>query len=352
MKVLHLLKSNAYSGAENVVITMIKNMPPEIQAVYVCPDGKIRNTLIKKNVCHHLLKNFSIAEIRDAIENIKPDIIHAHDFTASVLATLIAKKETPIISHIHNNPPWIRFFNWRTVCYYMTTFRLNRIFVVSNAVKNEYFFHNLIDSKIKVLGNPIDLSDLQKELQLIDPMIQKDFDLIFIGRLTEQKDPLRFVRLVKRLCDIKKISAIMLGEGELLEDIKNEIKRLHLEEYILLKGFQSRPSQYLRNSYVLCMPSRFEGFGMVAVEAISLGIPVVAAKVGGLPEIINSSCGKLCVTDQDYIEEILKLLTDQDYYEKKSQAALIQARSLGNINCLIQEVVGEYKNIVENAHVK
>ena len=349
MKVLHLLKSNAYSGAENVVITMIQNMPPDIDAIYVCPDGKIRDVLIEKNVKHLLLKDFSIAEIHKAIESIKPGIIHAHDFTASILATLTVGMETPIISHIHNNPPWMKSLNWKTVGYFLATLKIKKIFVVSGAVKNEYFFHNLINSKTEVLGNPINLQYLQKELPLATSIIQKDFDLIFIGRLTEQKDPLRFVRLVKKLCDKKNVNAIMLGDGELFQKIKDEIKRLSLETNVELKGFQSQPSRYLCNSSVLCMPSKFEGFGLAAVEAICLGVPVVAADVGGLPEIINSSCGKLCVSDQEYVEEILKLLTNHEYYTSKSKSALKQAEKLGNINLYIQKVYKEYKNLAENA---
>lgn len=347
MKVLHLLKSNAYSGAENVVITMIRNMPPGVEPIYVCPDGIIRDVLKEKAVANYLLGDFTLAEIRKAIKNIKPDIIHAHDFTASILATLAADKKTPIISHIHNNPPWIKSFNWRTVGYFLSTFKIQKIFVVSKAVKTEYFFNNLIDSKIEVIGNPVDLSDLQRDLTQINPSIQKDFDLIFIGRFTEQKDPLRFIRLVKKLSYKKDINAIMLGDGELFQQAKKEIKRLNLESCIRLKGFQKQPSIYLRNSLILCMPSKYEGYGMVAIEAISLGIPVVAADVGGLPEIINSDCGSLCNSDQDYVEEILKLLTDHDYYLSKSYNALEQAKKMGNINYYVQKVVNEYNKLVK-----
>lgn len=71
------------------------------------------------------------------------------------------------------------------------------------------------------------------------------------------------------------------------------IEELGLVHVIRLYGFQKNPYIYLKQAKVMCMPSKWEGFGLAAVEALALGKPVIAAPVGGLNDIINDNCGKL-----------------------------------------------------------
>ena len=105
------------------------------------------------------------------------------------------------------------------------------------------------------------------------------------------------------------VKAVMIGDGELREIVEEKIQELGLEEIINLKGFLENPYEVLQKCKVLCMPSRWEGFGLAAVEALALGVPVVATEVGGLPGIIDESCGKLCDSKETFVEEIGSLLS-------------------------------------------
>ena len=81
-KVMHILNSSAYSGAEKVVITIIKNMPQEYKCCYVSPEGTIRKQLQKNDILYFGINRLSIRELRKILKEYQPDIIHAHDCRA------------------------------------------------------------------------------------------------------------------------------------------------------------------------------------------------------------------------------------------------------------------------------
>ena len=93
----------------------------------------------------------------------------------------------------------------------------------------------------------------------------------------------------------------------------------------------------LFRSKIVVMPSKFEGFGLVAYEAMCLGVPVIACPVGGLVNIIDNNCGYLCNDVDDFVSKITTLLTDKDEYNKKVKLSLEKSISLDN-----------YKDYIEN----
>ena len=104
MKIMHLLATNSFSGAENVVcqiIDMYKN-DKDLDMVYCSPNGKIKNKLVEKNIKFYPLNKLNYSSIKKAIMDFEPDIIHAHDIKATIYASLFSKK-CKIISHVHGN---------------------------------------------------------------------------------------------------------------------------------------------------------------------------------------------------------------------------------------------------------
>ena len=159
MKIIHILNSNSYSGAENVAMTIINKMKAEHDIIYVSPEGNIRQYLEKNNIRYEPIKKVSIKEIRRVIKKYKPDIIHAHDFTASIIASICGKK-VKTISHLHSNPTWIKSINLKTILYLISTIKYNKILLVSKSILNEYIFKKYIQKKSLIIGNPIDINKI------------------------------------------------------------------------------------------------------------------------------------------------------------------------------------------------
>ena len=93
------------------------------------------------------------------------------------------------------------------------------------------------------------------------------------------------------------------------------------------------------------MPSIFEGFGLVALEAMTLGKPVVCSGVGGLTDIVNDSCGYICNDINSYGDSISELLRDASIYSSKSDGAIRQAKAFDNSDAYCEQLYGIYQNL-------
>lgn len=334
-KVLHLLKSRQFSGAENVAINIIKHSQDNYDSIYCSPFGPIKNKLQEESVKFVLLNKFGVFSIIKVIRDEKPDIIHAHDFSSSILASLFYKQSV-VISHLHNNPLWIKKKCLKSYLYKKSSKFYNKILLVSNSILDEYVYSNDIKQKSIVLGNPIKLVKKNDNLP-------RSIDVLFVGRLTEQKNPLYFLNICSKLSN--RLNIVMIGDGELKEQCLDYIKNNNIDNISIL-GYKNEVHQYMNKSKVLLMTSKWEGFGLVAIEAFNMGVPVVATNVGGLKEIIVSDAGKLYNDTTTAIQEIVKLTTDEQYWEKKSSGAYRRALQLENIDKYSKKINNIYNEIL------
>lgn len=329
-RVLHVLQSSKFSGAENVVCRIIEMFEnTEIEMAYCSRNGQIGEVLKKRNITFFPMTTMSVSEIKRIVKLYKPDIVHAHDYMASILCAMSVKCR--IISHLHNNSPWIKDYSLKSFLYLISCFRYGRILAVSDAILDEYVFGSLIRKKTLVMGNPIDVAEIKNKAVQSSPYPEK-YDVIFLGRLVPAKKPLRFIKIIKELYkSLPDLKVVMVGNGELLEECQKSIYESGLTDVIRLLGFMANPYPALLNSKILCMTSEWEGYGLVAAEALTLGLPVVCTRAGGLKQIVNDECGKFCDDDAEFCDELKRLLTDDKYISLKSRKAVLQSELLNNI---------------------
>ena len=105
MKVMHVLNSRIYSGAEKVVCQIIKSFRSVegMEMVYCSPASEIVEKMLKEqDVTYLQVESLTPANLKRVIEAEKPDLIHAHDMRAGLVSALCCGK-IPLVSHIHNN---------------------------------------------------------------------------------------------------------------------------------------------------------------------------------------------------------------------------------------------------------
>lgn len=342
--IVHILNTGEFSGAENVVISIIKEFQnkDDYEMIYVSLAGNIESRLKKEKIKFEPIKKISIREINRVVRKYRPHIIHAHDFTASIVCACVAVN-TPVISHIHNNPPWLKTFNIRSMAYAASCIKYKYMLGVSQSVFSEYIFGKLFRKKEKIIGNPISIKAIQEKA--LEANNKDAYDIVFLGRLTTPKNPIKFVEIVSEVNKKYPVKAVMLGEGDLKPDIINRIKELKLNNIIDLRGFIENPYGILKESKILCMPSVWEGFGLAAVEALAVGTPVIAARVGGLPGFIDDSCGAICDLKEEYIEKIVLMLQRKNVYDEKVIGAYRKAKRLDNMDTYIKQIEQIYYKI-------
>lgn len=343
MRVLHVLQSNRFSGAENVVCQIITSMraDSDIDFIYCSRDGQIREALAERNITFAPLKEISRDEIKRVIDEVKPDVIHAHDRSASMVAALATKK-IPIIAHMHVNNNrgislMVKNFLWTLV-----SKRFKHIFWVSNTSFNGFQFHSLLKKKSSVLYNVMDRkSTIEKATMGKSDDI---YDVVYVGRLSYQKHPERLMSVLSEICKRKSdFRAAVIGDGEYADYVKNYIADNNLGEQIKYLGYLNKPLGVIQNSKVLLMTSRFEGTPMVAIEAQILGTPIVSTPADGMCEIItNDVNGYLSNFDEELVESTMRIITDKQLHARLQKGCEEESKKFTDIEKFCDLIKDKY----------
>ncbi len=345
-RVLHLLKSGIYSGAENVVIEIIRKLSNQYNFLYVASDGPIREILKKEHISYVLLQHYNPLTIRMVIDRFQPDVIHAHDFTASVYAALVARKNVPVISQLHYDPPWTYQKNAKTMIYSAISKRIQKLYLVTPVHVKKLAFYGAYRDKIHIVGNPVNTAEICDRANKQEG--GESSDVLFIGRLEDQKDPFRFVGIIENLKKrgLQHIHAIMLGDGELRTGCALEIRKKGLNANIKMKGFVDNPLAFLKQARVLCMTSKFEGFGIVCIEAAALGIPVVTTRTSGTMNIYRGTERIMFDRDEEIEDRIQELLQNPDMWDMASHQSREVSEKMDNYQRYFDRIDKGYQELM------
>jgi glycosyltransferase involved in cell wall biosynthesis len=344
MKILHVLSTNRISGAENVVADICMMFDGIYEMAYCSVNGPIKESLEDRGVKFIPLEKMSTLQVRKVIKEYKPDIIHAHDVRATVIATLVSGN-IPVISHLHVNSDTMSRITIKSVLYLLSTMKVKRIIVVSKSCINEYAFKNNIKNKTIVLKNIIYLNRINK---LIDRDVNDyDFDFVYLGRLNYQKNPQRIAKVsanVLKKCPNAKFGII--GQGELKEEMEKIFGNEGVLNRVIFTGNLPYPYKALKNAKCMLMCSRYEGLPIAALEAMALGVPIVSTPVDGMRDIINhNETGILSSENEELINSVIRLLSDERLYKNMSSLSRKRFQDLNDENYYKEKLKSIYDEI-------
>jgi glycosyltransferase involved in cell wall biosynthesis len=237
--------------------------------------------------------------------------------------------------HINNNRKYSNFIDMNILASQ----------TIENILRQKY---QEIEEKTRVILHGVDTQEefnpINIDLRGIESIVPKDkFIVSYMGRFSEEKCPQTFVDIADKLRDYKDIYFLMLGNGSEYNSVKLKIEKLGLHEKIYSPGFVEDNRPFLKASDLLIIPSKIEGIPIVLMESLSLGIPVIASSIGGIPDIIeNNYNGFLCDPNNidDFADRIIQV-----YLDKKLQNQLgLNARDYAKISLDISKMNSEYLN--------
>lgn len=167
--------------------------------------------------------------------------------------------------------------------------------------------------KIEVIHNGVSVGD--KIANIED---QEKIKIIFVGRLARPKMPISILKAIKNLPDNmrNKFYLNIVGFGEQEVFLNNFIKENKLADNVVIKN-SLKPEEVLGeylSSNLFVLPTQWEGFPMVIVEAMSAGLPVIASNVGGIKEIVDDSVGKLMTrgNEEKELADLFKVIIENN----------------------------------------
>jgi glycosyltransferase involved in cell wall biosynthesis len=298
--------------------------------------------------------------VEQELDAFKPDVIHVNtEFILGDIGFSYAKKRgIPAIYTFHtiwedyalNYFPFIPEFLLRFGVRHYLKIRLKRADVVivptdqvEEKVRNYY-----VKKQIRQLPTGIDPALFQhpaKKIEQFRRLMEDNYPstrgkriLLFAGRVAKEKNLSFVIQLFPELLEEHPDLALMIaGSGPWLDNYMEEAKNLGLEDNCIFTGYLEREKlSYIYSvSHIFVMPSLTETQGLVTIEAMLSGIPVVAIGAMGTVHIMEGDKGGFMVRNDraEFKKRVLQLLSDDDLYRKKSEEARVHAQrwTIGSI---------------------
>ena len=177
-------------------------------------------------------------------------------------------------------------------------------------------------------------------------------NVLFVGRLTEEKRPEWFIELASRLTsrsDNVKAHFQIVGDGPLRPELESIVRERGLSNTVHFLGERQDMSETYANADLLVLTSRYEGTPNVLLEAMANGVPIVATKVGGVPEVLTDECGILVDPHSlpSIVEAVVRLATEPRMREAMGSAGRAQVERNHSQTTLGPRLTGIYQRLLQ-----
>lgn len=349
LKVLHIHTLPVISGSGiNTLLTMIGLSKNRYDVEFACaPGGPLADEVIEKGIKFHPIRNFvqrisiyddlmALWELVWLIRQQRYDIIHTHNSKAGFIGRLAAGiAGVPIIVHtIHGfafhefeKVPRRRLFVWLER---FAAKLADKLIVISEPLREWGLSLKIgkpeqyvtIYSGIEIDKFKVEVNVVEKKRQLgISP---ENKVIGVISKLWEGKGHRCILQAARNvIAKVPNVKFMFVGEGYLRKELEALTQQLGLGDYIIFTGFRTDIPQLTSIFDIAILASLFEGLGRVLLEAMALGKPVIATKVGGIVDVVDDGNTGILVPPNDPTalgEAIIRLLLDDDLRHKMGKA--------------------------------
>jgi glycosyltransferase involved in cell wall biosynthesis len=356
VKILHLIDSGGFYGAEKVLFDLVEehgNMGIHSTIASIGDRGCCEKAIEKEGQKRELdilkvrmrpgLNICGMWKLIDWANKQKYSILHSHGYKGNILGGLLPSRirRMPLVVTLHG---WtskskyskLGFYEWldgSIIKYADMVVLVNQIMIDHPKIKK------IGEKNLSVIYNGIKINqstsvDLDSiiDRELID-YCKEGFTIGSIGRLSKEKE---FRSLINAFSQVKddlvNPRLVIFGEGPERSKLENEIERLNLKGLVKLPGYKESVDQYLSAFRLFVLNSSTEGLPLSILEAMKAGIPIIATKVGGIPEILENNKDGLLISSGDLcalVNSIRMLASNDNLRRRISEQARIKVNNYG-----------------------
>lgn len=364
ISILEIIGDSSLAGAPRHLLSIIENLDLDKFKIHVItPPGPLAGEIkdLKRKIDTDIIAMRSrsdflaIRKIRQHIKHIKPDVIHVHGTRAGALGRLAAiGLNIPVIytEHLWTKHYTINnvFIRWcHMVGYWFLDLFTNVNIAVSHAVK-EFLIDNNISrtEKIKVIYNGIADTNLKAKVFQSD----KEFVIASVGTLNRIKGMQYLIRAMDRVHqEFPEAKLEIIGDGPFKNKLVKEVEKYKLKKIVKFVGFTNEVEKYLTKFDLYIQPSLSESFGLAIVQAMNIGLPVIATNTGGIPEVVTDGKSGVLVKPADSKElatAIIELLRNPKRGKIMGEMGRQDVRIKFNLEDMIDELESVYEEVVKN----
>lgn len=295
----------------------------------------------------------AIIEVNKLVSKIKPDIVYLHSSKAGAIGriALLFNFKVKILYNAHGWAFNGGFGNKKKVYAIIEKILAFKTTKIINISKSEYesALQNKISkiSKMCVIDNGIDFeifknSEKYRNKKRKEYSIEeKEIVIGVVGRISEQKDPITFIKAAKILNEkYSNLKFMYIGAGELEKSVINYCEEEKLINKLIITGWVRNKQEYIPMLDVAVLPSKWEGFGLVLIEYMICKKPIVASNIGGIVNIVEDNKNGLLFDpgNEKELAKKIELLIKNNH----------KVEEMVNINYLYCSEKYNIQNLIEN----
>jgi glycosyltransferase involved in cell wall biosynthesis len=318
LRILHLISSSGFLGAENVVLELSKESAKQGYWVTIgilenrnnlhmelAERAKEEGIKVQIFPCKGRFDLDTIASIRDFTDREQPNILHSHGYKSNFYAwRAVSGKNIPWIITNHGKRVGMKLtvYNWLNI---FLMKKADKLIAVSREIADEMTKKGIPSTKILVIDNGIDLQRFTNHRKNND--LRESFGLNgnnkiigTIGSLTEEKGHIHLIEAARQVTDkYTECRFLIVGDGGQRQFLEEKTSRLGLSGRVIFTGSRKEVPEILSMLDAFVLPSLKEGLPMALLEAMASKVPVIASKVGAIPKIIEDGINGMLIPPRD-----------------------------------------------------
>ena len=367
-RILWLTKGLGRGGVERLLTTTAAHLDEgrfSVEVAYLLPEktafvGRLRErgmTVLCLQARSDLDPRW-VLRLRRLLRDGDYAVVHTHSPLSAAAARLVAPRRVRVVHTEHNM--WGRY---RRATYWANalTYRLNDAVIAVSAAVADSVPRGFLPAGLRVSGPTVlihgtDLEDARRS-RLAPARARAALGLApdgpvigTVGNLTPKKDHqvlvMAFAHLLQRMPEAQ---LCIIGSGPLEPQVRRWVREAQVAEATVLAGSRDDAPDLLPAFDVFTLSSRFEGLSIALVEALAAGVPSVATRVGGVPEVLAGSGAGLMVPAGDapaLAAALESVLTDELVHKQMAEAALARAEDF-DVRVAVRKIEDIYDKVLQ-----